>query len=193
MIAVIGGGAAGMMAAISAAEHGAEVVLFERNPVLGKKVRITGKGRCNLTNACDTSEIFENIPTNGSFLYSAIYSFTNFDVIDFFEHEGVKTKVERGERVFPVSDKASDIVDAMHNKIKALNIKVVNKIKPNIIYGIQLARQEIAKKASDLFSSNGVRVKGLNFYSGCLGSFYSSHIRGAKNASIVVKITEKSY
>ena len=133
MIAEIGGGAAGMMAAISAAEHGAEVVLFERNPVLGKKVRITGKGRCNLTNACDTSEIFENIPTNGSFLYSAIYSFTNFDAIDFFEHEGVKTKVERGERVFPVSDKASDIVDAMHNKIKALNIKVVNKYIDSVI------------------------------------------------------------
>ena len=101
--------------------------------MLGKKVRITGKGRCNLTNACDTSEIFENIPTNGSFLYSAIYSFTNFDAIDFFEHEGVKTKVERGERVFPVSAKASDIVDAMHNKIKALNIKVVNKYIDSVI------------------------------------------------------------
>lgn len=133
MIAVIGGGAAGMMAAISAAENGAEVVLFERNSVLGKKVRITGKGRCNLTNACDTAEIFDNIPTNGSFLYSAIYSFTNFDVIDFFENEGVKTKVERGDRVFPVSDRASDVVEAMRRKIKALNIKVINAYVNSII------------------------------------------------------------
>lgn len=122
-----------MMAAISAAENGAEVVLFERNSVLGKKVRITGKGRCNLTNACDTAEIFDNIPTNGSFLYSAIYSFTNFDVIDFFENEGVKTKVERGERVFPVSDRASDVVEAMRRKIKALNIKVINAYVNSII------------------------------------------------------------
>ena len=122
-----------MMAAISAAENGAEVVLFERNSVLGKKVRITGKGRCNLTNACDTAEIFDNIPTNGRFLYSAIYSFTNFDVIDFFENEGVKTKVERGERVFPVSDRASDVVEAMLRKIKALNIKVINAYVNSII------------------------------------------------------------
>ena len=133
MIAVIGGGAAGMMAAISAAENGAEVVLFERNSVLGKKIRITGKGRCNLTNACDTAEIFDNIPTNGSFLYSAIYSFTNLDVIEFFENEGVKTKVERGERVFPVSDRASDVVEAMRRKIKALNIKVINAYVNSII------------------------------------------------------------
>lgn len=122
-----------MMAAISAAENGAEVVLFERNSVLGKKIRITGKGRCNLTNACDTAEIFDNIPTNGRFLYSAIYSFTNFDVIDFFENEGVKTKVERGERVFPVSDRASDVVEAMLRKIKALNIKVINAYVNSII------------------------------------------------------------
>lgn len=122
-----------MMAAISAAENGAEVVLFERNSVLGKKVRITGKGRCNLTNACDTAEIFDNIPTNGRFLYSAIYSFTNFNVIDFFENEGVKTKVERGERVFPVSDRASDVVEAMLRKIKALNIKVINAYVNSII------------------------------------------------------------
>ena len=122
-----------MMAAISAAENGAEVVLFERNSVLGKKIRITGKGRCNLTNACDTAEIFDNIPTNGSFLYSAIYSFTNLDVIEFFENEGVKTKVERGERVFPVSDRASDVVEAMRRKIKALNIKVINAYVNSII------------------------------------------------------------
>ena len=86
MVIVIGGGAAGLMASISAAENGAQVMLIEKNNDLGKKLRITGKGRCNVTNACDTEDIFKNIPTNHRFLYSAIYSFTNYDVMDFFEN-----------------------------------------------------------------------------------------------------------
>jgi predicted flavoprotein YhiN len=88
MIIVVGGGAAGLMAAISAATSGAAVTLVERNKDLGKKIRITGKGRCNVTNACFTEEIFDNIPTNRNFLYSAIYSFTNYDVMSFFEEAG---------------------------------------------------------------------------------------------------------
>ena len=126
MIAVVGGGAAGLMAAIRAASKGASVTLIERNNDLGKKIRITGKGRCNLTNACSTEEIFENIPTNHSFLYSAIYSFTNYDVMSFFEECGVPLKEERGQRVFPVSDKAIDIVNALKRKLSELNVKVVN-------------------------------------------------------------------
>ena len=120
MVIVIGGGAAGLMASISSAENGAQVMLIEKNNDLGKKLRITGKGRCNVTNACDTEDIFKNIPTNHRFLYSAIYSFTNYDVMGFFENCGVPLKTERGNRVFPVSDKAVDIVDAIVNANKKL-------------------------------------------------------------------------
>ncbi len=124
MVIVIGGGAAGLMAAISAAEAGASVTLIEKNNDVGKKLRITGKGRCNVTNACDTEDIFKNIPTNHRFLYSAIYSFSNYDVMDFFENAGVPLKTERGERVFPVSDKAADIVHALKNKAMSLGVKI---------------------------------------------------------------------
>lgn len=126
MIAVIGGGAAGMMAAITAARAGKAVTLIEHNNRLGKKLAITGKGRCNVTNDCDTEELFENIPQNPKFLYSAIYSFTNYDVKEFFENLGVKLKVERGMRVFPESDKAKDVVDALINEMKRLNVRIVH-------------------------------------------------------------------
>ena len=133
MVIVIGGGAAGLMASISAAENGAQVMLVEKNNDLGKKLRITGKGRCNVTNACDTEDIFKNIPTNHRFLYSAIYSFTNYDVMDFFENCGVPLKTERGERVFPVSDKAADIVNALKNKALSLGVKIQKGIVKSIL------------------------------------------------------------
>ncbi len=126
MKAVIGGGPAGMMAAIAAAEAGKSVILFEKNEKLGRKLAITGKGRCNVTNACAVEELFENIPTNKNFLYSAVYGYTNADVMSFFEGEGVPLKVERGNRVFPVSDKAYDIVDALWKKLRALRVKIVH-------------------------------------------------------------------
>ena len=100
-IIVIGGGPAGMMAAIRAAENGAQVTLFEKNNRLGRKLSITGKGRCNLTNATDNQEIIKNIPGNGKFLNSALKNFTSNDTINFFENLGLKTKIERGNRVFP--------------------------------------------------------------------------------------------
>ncbi|MBR2885434.1 MAG: NAD(P)/FAD-dependent oxidoreductase [Clostridia bacterium] len=125
MVVVIGGGAAGLMAAITAALNGADVTLIEKNADVGKKLLITGKGRCNVTNACVTQEIFENIPTNASFLYSAIYGFTNYDVMDFFENCGVPLKTERGERVFPQSDRAKDIVDALKRKANELGVKTI--------------------------------------------------------------------
>lgn len=98
---IVGGGAAGMMASICAAMQGMEVHVFEQNEKLGKKLFITGKGRCNFTNACATEELFESFLTNPRFLYSAVYGFTNYDVIDFFENLGVKTKMERGGRMVP--------------------------------------------------------------------------------------------
>lgn len=124
-IIIIGGGAAGMMAACAAAKAGAEVTLYEKNEKLGKKIFITGKGRCNLTNACDTQELFDNIPRNAKFLYSAIYSYDNFQVMDFFEQNGTKLKVERGNRVFPVSDHSSDVIAALKRAMERLGVKVV--------------------------------------------------------------------
>lgn len=116
-IIVIGGGAAGMMAAAAAAENGADVLLLEKNEKLGKKLYITGKGRCNLTNACAPEEVLKKIVTNPRFLYSALYSFTNDDTIRFFEDCGVPLKTERGGRVFPVSDKSSDVIAALAKRL----------------------------------------------------------------------------
>jgi len=123
-VVVIGGGAAGMAAAIGAAQSGHSVDLYEKNEKLGKKIYITGKGRCNVTNGCDTEELFGNMVTNGKFLYSAIYGFTNFDVMDMLEDSGCHLKTERGQRVFPVSDKASDVIFALERKMKSLDVSI---------------------------------------------------------------------
>ena len=112
-IAVIGAGAAGMMAAGHAAEYGGDVTLFEKNSFSGKKLRITGKGRCNVCNDCDVNTVIENVPTNPRFLYTALNAFTPSDTKAFFEERGVPLKTERGNRVFPVSDNAEDIVNAL--------------------------------------------------------------------------------
>lgn len=125
-IVVIGGGAAGMMAAGTAAENGCSVKLIEKNDRLGKKLLITGKGRCNITNACDDVEtLLKNVVTNRRFLYSAFYGFDNFQTIDFFEKLGVKTKVERGNRVFPVSDKSLDVVVALRSFLIKNNVEII--------------------------------------------------------------------
>ena len=116
-VTVIGGGAAGLMAAIAAAEGGAQVCLIEPNERLGKKVNITGKGRCNVTNDTDLEGLMAHIPRNGRFLYSALSRFTSRDAMAFFEGCGVPLKVERGDRVFPVSDSAFDITDALKRKV----------------------------------------------------------------------------
>ena len=123
-ILVVGGGAAGMMAAITAAKNGHEVHLYEKNAKLGRKLFITGKGRCNITNASDLETIFENVVTNRKFLYSALYGYTNDDVIQFFERLGCKTKVERGNRVFPVSDKSSDVIGALTRELNRVGVNV---------------------------------------------------------------------
>lgn len=123
-VIVAGGGAAGMMAAIRAAECGHSVELAEHNEKLGKKVFITGKGRCNLTNASDMDEIFRNIVTNPKFLYSALYTFSNDAVMDFFERCGLKIKTERGGRVFPLSDKSSDVIKTLEKELKRLNVNI---------------------------------------------------------------------
>ena len=123
-IIVIGAGPAGMMAAIKAAENGADVTILEKMKRPGKKMLITGKGRCNITNAATVPEIIKNIHGNGKFLNSSLRAYDNEDVIYFFESQGVPTKVERGQRVFPVSDKAQDVVDAMVHKLHELGVKI---------------------------------------------------------------------
>ena len=127
-VIVIGAGAAGMMAAIIAAENGASVTILEKMPRVGKKLLITGKGRCNITNIADIKELIKNMHGNGSFLYSSFHNFSNNDLIDFFENLGVKTKVERGGRVFPESDKAIDVVDALLRKMDSLEIRILKDV-----------------------------------------------------------------
>ena len=123
-VIVVGGGPAGMFAAIAAAERGHEVVLLEKNEKLGKKLYITGKGRCNITNAGDMDTLFANVMTNPKFLYSAFYDYDNQRVIDFFEENGLATKVERGNRVFPVSDHSSDVIATLQRVLKRTGVMV---------------------------------------------------------------------
>ena len=126
-VCVIGGGAAGLMAAGTAANRGLRVLLLERNERTARKVMITGKGRCNVTNNCSMlNELIENVPTNGSFLYSSFSRFMPSDTIDFFENLGVPLKIERGNRVFPVSDKAADIADALLSFARNAGVKIIH-------------------------------------------------------------------
>ena len=127
--AVIGGGAAGMMTAVLAAGGKTEIHLYEKNEKLGKKLFITGKGRCNVTNDCPTEEFFTNVVTNPKFLYSSAYSFDSAQVQEFFEAAGVRLKVERGNRVFPESDHSSDIIRALETELKRKNVQVHKNTK----------------------------------------------------------------
>lgn len=147
---VVGGGAAGMMAAITAAESGHKVTLFEKNEKLGKKIYITGKGRCNLTNNCEVEDLFKNIVTNSKFMYTSIYCFDNSMAIDFFENHGCPTKTERGQRVFPVSDHASDVIDALFKGLRQNNVEIrlntkVSEliVKDNVVKGIVVDDKEL--------------------------------------------------
>ena len=123
-VIVIGGGAAGAVAAIFAARNGHRVELFEKNEKIGKKLFITGKGRCNVTNAGDMDALFDAVKSNPKFLYSAFYSFTNEQAMDFFEELGVRLKVERGNRVFPQSDHSSDIINALKHELEQLGVEI---------------------------------------------------------------------
>lgn len=124
-VIVIGGGAAGMMAACTAAECGHAVVLVEHNEKLGKKIYITGKGRCNLTNACDVNDFFDQVPRNAKFLYSSIYTFDNHALMDWFSSRGLQLKTERGDRVFPVSDHASDVTRILYDELRRQNVRIM--------------------------------------------------------------------
>lgn len=128
-VIIIGGGPAGMLAAISSAKQGNDVTILEKMNSLGKKLCITGKGRCNITSSLPINEFIKNIPGNGKFLYSAINNFTNEDIIQLLEKQGLKTKQERGNRVFPVTDKASDVLDAFIKEMKQYKVKILTNMK----------------------------------------------------------------
>ena len=124
-VVIIGGGPAGMMAGISARKSGNEVVILEKMNMFGKKLLITGKGRCNITSSLDMSEFIQNVPGNGRFLFSCFEQYTNKDIIEFMEKHGVKVKEERGNRIFPVSDKSMDVLNAFIDELKKLNVKMI--------------------------------------------------------------------
>ena len=149
-VIVAGGGAAGMMAAVAAALSGHEVAIYEKNEKLGKKVYITGKGRCNVTNSCSMEELLNGIVTNRKFLYSSFYGFTNEEMMDFLVRHGCPVKTERGMRVFPVSDKSSDVIAAITRALKeaGVNIHLNQEIKGRVIQdgicrGIQVGNQKV--------------------------------------------------
>ena len=136
-VTIIGGGPAGMFAAITAAQRGKSVLLLERNDRLGKKLLITGKGRCNVTNNCDSAEILQNIPRNGRFLFSAMTEFPPKRIMEFFENTGCELKTERGNRVFPVSDKSQSVLEALQKEMRRLNVAVRTVRVKRIITGEQ--------------------------------------------------------
>lgn len=143
-VIVIGGGAAGMMAAGTAGKRGLDVTLIEKNNRLGKKLLITGKGRCNITNNADVEGLIENVPVNGSFLYSAFYTFSNTDLMDLFKELGLEIKVERGGRVFPSSDRALDVVKTLEKYMQQNHVKVMHEevkkilVNNHKIIGVQI-------------------------------------------------------
>ncbi|MBQ7134627.1 MAG: NAD(P)/FAD-dependent oxidoreductase, partial [Ruminococcus sp.] len=153
-VIVVGGGAAGLMCAGIAAQNGADVLLFEKNEKTGRKLMITGKGRCNITNFCDNDEFISNVLTNPRFMYSAINAFSTYDTVAFFEDLGVATKVERGNRVFPVSDKALDVCDALYNFVIDNGVKIIT----DTVKGLILKNGEVVgvKTASDSVYADAV-------------------------------------
>ena len=136
-VTIIGGGPAGMFAAITAAQRGKSVLLLERNDRLGKKLLITGKGRCNVTNNCDSAEILQNIPRNGRFLYSAMTEFPPKRIMEFLENAGCTLKTERGNRVFPVSDRSQSVLDALQKEMRRLHVTVITARAMSIVTGEQ--------------------------------------------------------
>ena len=171
-IGVIGGGPAGMMAAIVAARNGHEVHLFEKNEKLGKKLYITGKGRCNITNACEIDDLLGGILTNFSFLYSSFYNFSNDDTMVFFEESGVPLKVERGNRVFPVSDLSSDVIKALKKRLEKVRVNIhlnteVREILTEILTGDGEKRDTIIKGVR-LSNGRTIRLDGCILATGGL-------------------------
>ncbi|MBD5528024.1 MAG: NAD(P)/FAD-dependent oxidoreductase [Lachnospiraceae bacterium] len=164
-VIVVGGGAAGMMAAIAAAQNGAEVTLLERNEKLGKKLFITGKGRCNVTNAGDMDNLFANVMTNAKFLYSAFYGFDNRAVMELIETAGCPLKTERGGRVFPVSDHSSDIIAALAGALKRLRVEIRLRARVKSLWWEDNTEQSPGENVKVKKSGSGI-IRGVLLESG---------------------------
>jgi len=156
-----------MMAASAAAEKGSDCILLESGNRLGNKIRITGKGRCNITNDCDIESIMDNVRRNRNFLYSSLYTFTNHEIVEYFEKLGVKTKIERGGRVFPVSDKADDVALAMENDIRSRGVRVIKNSK-----AVDILTD--GKSAVGAVDANGTRFSASRVILACGGASYPS-------------------
>lgn len=162
-VVVIGGGAAGLIAAGVAGRQGNSVILLEKNNILGKKLRITGKGRCNITNIADMDELIDNIPGNGKFMFSSLKRFSNNDICQFFEQNGLKLKTERGGRVFPESDLAKDVVDSLIRFVKNSNVRImtdseVKKIveENGCVKGVMLSDKKFIPAQSIIVATGGL-------------------------------------
>lgn len=198
-VIVVGGGASGMFASIMLGRRKKNVLLVEHNKILGKKLLITGKGRCNVTNNSSVENILNNIPVNHRFLYSAINGFTSEDTINFFEELGVPLKTERGNRVFPVSDKSMDVVKAMEKEIHKLGIKVIHENVTSLI--IEDSTVQGIKCGENAYNSDNVIIAtGGKSYSatGSTGDGYelakqAGHTVTKLNPSLVPLVTEEKY
>lgn len=190
-VIVVGGGAAGMMAAAAASQTGAQVLLIEKNEKLGKKLFITGKGRCNLTNACDPDIFFGNVITNPKFMYSSFYGFSNDAVMEYFESLGCGLKTERGDRVFPVSDKSSDVIKALERSIRdnGVTVKLNTKLER-----IELSNGQVSGIVTDrdgkIAADRVILALGGVSYPGCGAS--DDTFRIADSLDIAVKEAEPS-
>ncbi len=200
-VIVVGGGPAGMFASLAAAEAGIAVILIEKNEKLGKKLFITGKGRCNITNAGDMEDLFDHVVTNRKFLYSAFYACDNFRVIDFFEQHGVKTKTERGNRVFPESDHSSDVIAALKRALqeKGVKIRLFTRAERLAVAdgrcrGVYLAGGEYLQADAVILATGGISYPST----GSTGDGYifaknSGHTVKEQEPSLVPLVTEETY
>ena len=167
-VIIVGGGPAGMLAAISAAKENAEVILLEKNNCLGKKLLITGKGRCNITSSIDIDEFIKNIPGNGRFLYSAFQNFTNTDIINIIESNGIKVKEERGNRIFPVTDNAEDVLKCFikeMKKYKNIEIRTNAKVQKLLIESEEIKGVKL-ENGENIFAEKVILATGGKSYPG---------------------------
>lgn len=200
-VIVVGAGAAGMMAAGKAAENGHDVILLEKNEKSGKKLLISGKGRCNITNIADIEELIKNTPGNGNFLYSAFYNFSNDDLIAFLNRNGLATKVERGGRVFPVSDKAADVVNTFLSYLNKNNVKILyNKTVKEAIANEGEIKGVVLKSGEKLYCDSLIIATGGASYprTGSTGDGYSiakklGHSVTALKPSLVPLLTQEEW
>lgn len=167
-VIVVGGGPAGMMSAISSAEEGNKVILIEKNKSLGKKLLITGKGRCNITSSLDIDEFIKNIPGNGKFLYSSFKNYTNIDIINFLKKQGLEVKEERGNRYFPVTDKSLDVLKCFKKRLKELNVEIYYEETVSELltenFEIKLDKEKLSKDYSESNNTdkeNNIKVIGV--------------------------------